>query len=126
MLFDLDRGEFDVALDNVNERYFQPIALLAQKIASTPEIPSYDKLLIEMARYCRLGARIMAHQICHGVRIWRRRNEGRRVRASIDMANAGDRGALVMSRRAKNFPDKCRSVEARDLIVGAFKKAICR
>jgi len=28
-----------------------------------------------------------------------------------------------MSRRAKNFRDKCRSVEARDLIDGAIKKA---
>jgi hypothetical protein len=51
-------------------------------------------------------------------------NEGRTVRTSIDkMANAGGRSALVMSRRAKNFRDKCRSVEARDLIDGAIKKA---
>jgi hypothetical protein len=49
MLFGLDCGELDVALDNLNERYFQPIAqvakILAQKIAPAPEIPSYDKLL---------------------------------------------------------------------------------
>ena len=29
MLFGLDRGELDVALDNLNERYFQPIAQVA-------------------------------------------------------------------------------------------------
>jgi len=50
MLFGVDRGKLDVALDN-NERYFQPIAqaakILAQEIASAPEIPSYEKLLIE-------------------------------------------------------------------------------
>ena len=68
----------------------------------------------------------MAHQISH----WGKNcevaeiNEGRRVRASIDkMAGAGGRSALVMSRRAKNFRNKCRSVEARDLIDGAIKQA---
>ena len=51
-------------------------------------------------------------------------NEGRKVRAIIDkMADSGGRSALVMSRRAKNFRDKCRSVEARHHIEGAIKKA---
>src|SRR5271165_1920018 len=39
------------------------------------------------------------------------------------MADAGGRSTLVMSRRAKNFRDECRSVEARDLIEGAIEKA---
>jgi hypothetical protein len=147
MLFGLDRGELDVALDNLNERYFQPIAqvakilserlsllfetiaresnALAQKIASAHEIPAYEELLIEKTGYGRLLARLMAHQICR----WGRNqaaeiNEGRRVRASIDkIADAQGRSALVMSRRAKNFRDKCRSLEARDHIEGAIKKA---
>jgi hypothetical protein len=103
MLFGLDRGEFDIALSNLDERYFQPIAqvakilsetlsllfegiaresnAIAQKIASAPEIPSYEKLLIEKTGYGRLLARLMAHQICR----WGRNqaaeiNEGRRVR----------------------------------------------
>jgi len=51
-------------------------------------------------------------------------NEGRRARASIGrIADAEGLSALVMSRRAKNFRDKCRSLEARDLIDGAVKKA---
>ena len=147
MLFGLDRGELDVALDNLNERYFQPIAQfgkrlsetlsllfeaiaresnsIAQKIEAAPEIPSYENLLTERIGYSRLLARLMAHQICHwGKNQAAEIKEGRRVRASIDkMADAGGRSALVMSRRAKNFRDKCRSVEARDLIEGAIKKA---
>jgi hypothetical protein len=147
MLFGLDRGELDVTLGNLNERYFQPIAQvekllsetlsqlfeaiaresnsIARRIASAPEIPSYEKLLIEKTGYGRLLARLMAHQICR----WGRNqaaeiNVGRRVRAILDkMAAAKDRSALVMSRRAKNVRDKCRSVEARDLIDGAIKKA---
>jgi hypothetical protein len=72
-----------------------------------------------------LLARLMAHQICHwGENLAAEINEGRKVRASIDkMADARGRSTLVMSRRAKNFRDQCRSVEARDLIDGAIKKA---
>jgi hypothetical protein len=67
----------------------------------------------------------MAHQICHwGENLAAQLNEGRKVRAIIDkMADSGGRSALVMSRRAKNFRDKCRSVEARHHIEGAIKKA---
>lgn len=62
----------------------------------------------------RKGAQVMAAQL----------NEGRKVRAIIDkMADSGGRSALVMSRRAKNFRDICRSVEARHHIEGAIKKA---
>jgi hypothetical protein len=39
------------------------------------------------------------------------------------MADARGRSTLVMSRRAKNVRDECRSVEARDLIEGAIEKA---
>jgi hypothetical protein len=85
MLFGLDRGEFDIALNTFNERYFQPIAQfakalsamlsplleaiargsisLAQKIEAAPEIPSYEKLLIEKAGYGRLMARLLAHRL---------------------------------------------------------------
>jgi hypothetical protein len=147
MLFGLDRGEFDIVLNKLNERYFEPIAqftkrlsetlsllfeaiaresnAIAQEIASAPEIPSYEKLLIEKTGYGRLLARLMAHQICR----WGRNqaaeiNEGRRVRAILDkMAAAKDRSALVMSRRAKNFRDECRILEARYLIEGAIEKA---
>lgn len=38
---------------------------LAQKFEAAPEIPSYEKFLIEKAGYGRLMARLMAHQICH-------------------------------------------------------------
>jgi hypothetical protein len=81
--------------------------------------------LKERCGYGRLGARIMAHQICHwGKNLASEINEGRRVRAIIDkMADAGGRSTLVMSRRAKNSRDECRSVEARDLIEGAIEKA---
>jgi hypothetical protein len=67
----------------------------------------------------------MAHQICHwGRNLASEINEGRRVRAIIDkMADARGRSTLVMSRRAKNVRDECRSVEARDLIEGAIEKA---
>ena len=130
-------------LSRANERYLRPIAqiaerlslfleviareliALAQKIAAAPEIPAYEKLLIEKVGYCPLLARLIAHQICH----WGRSqaaeiNEGRKVSAIIDkMADARGRSALVMSRRAKNFRDKCRSAEARYLIEGAIKKA---
>jgi hypothetical protein len=73
MLFGLDRGEFDIVLNKLNERYFEPIARFAkrlsetrsflleaiarefyafvQKIEAAPAIPSYEKLLIEKARY---------------------------------------------------------------------------
>ena len=107
MLFGLDRGEFDIPLNNLNECYFQPLAQfakslsamlsslleafawgsisLAQKIEAAPEIPSYEKLLIEKAGYSRLGARIMAHQICHwGKNLAAEINEGRKVRTIID------------------------------------------
>jgi hypothetical protein len=69
MVFGLDRGELDVVLDDLNQRYFQPLAQiakslsamlssfleaiaresisLAQKIETAPEIPGYEKLLIE-------------------------------------------------------------------------------
>ena len=72
MLFGLDRGELDVAFNNLNECFFQPIAQLAkalsamlsplleafargsislvQRIEAAPEIPSYEKLLIEKGR----------------------------------------------------------------------------
>jgi hypothetical protein len=145
--FDLDPGKFDIVLNNLNERYFRPIAriakilsetlspfleaiaresiALAQKIAAAPEIPAYEKLLIEKVGYRPLLARFIAHQIRHcGRSHAAEKNEGRRVRAIIDrMADARGRSALVMSRRAKNFRDKCRSVDARYLIEGALKKA---
>ena len=35
ILFGLDRGELDVALDNLNERYFQPIAQVAKILSET-------------------------------------------------------------------------------------------
>jgi hypothetical protein len=35
MLFGLDRGEFDIALNNFNERYFQPIAHIAKILSET-------------------------------------------------------------------------------------------
>ena len=147
MLFGLDRGEFDIVLNKLNERYFEPIARFAkrlsetrsflleaiarefyafvQKIEAAPAIPSYEKLLIEKARYGPFLARLMAHQICHwGENLAAELNEGRKVRAIIDkMADSGGRSALVMSRRAKNFRDKCCSVEARHHIEGAIKKA---
>jgi hypothetical protein len=147
MLSGLDRGEFDIVLNDLIERYFEPIVQFAnklsealsrlfeaiarefdsfvQKIEVAPEIPSYEKLLIEKARYEPLFARLMAHQICHwGENLAAEIKEGRRVRAIIDkMAVAGGRSALVMSRRAKNFRDQCRSVEARNLIEGAIKQA---
>jgi hypothetical protein len=57
---------------------------LAQKFEAAPEIPSYEKLLIEKAGYGRLMARL-AHQICHWVNNHAAEiNEGRRVRAIID------------------------------------------
>jgi hypothetical protein len=129
MLFGLDRGEFDIVLNKLNERYFEPIAQFAkrlsetrsflleaiarescafvQKIEAAPAIPSYEKLLIEKARYGPFLARLMAHQICHwGENLAAQLNEGRKVRAIIDkMADSGGRSALVMSRRAKNFRD---------------------
>ncbi|MGH6847858.1 MAG: hypothetical protein ACREC0_10585 [Methylocella sp.] len=147
MLFGVDRGEFDIALSNLNECYFQRIAQLAktlsamrsplleaiargsislaQKIEAAPEIPSYEKLLIEKAGYSRLGARLMAHQICHwGKNQAAEINEGRRLRALIDkVADAEGRSALAMSRRARKLRDQSRSLEARDLIDGAIKKA---
>jgi len=145
MLFGLDRGEFDIVLNKLNERYFEPIAQFAkrlsetrsflleaiarefyafvQKIEAAPAIPSYEKLLIEKARYGPFLARLMAHQICHwGENLAAQLNEVRKVRAIIDkIADSGGRSALVMSRRAKNFRDKCRSVEARHHIEGAIK-----
>jgi len=147
MLFGLDHADFDIALNNLNERCFQPIAqiakilserlslflegiarettALAQKIAAAPEIPSYENLFTERLGYGRLLARLMAHQICQcGRNLAVEINEGRRVRASIDkMADATGRSALVMSRRAKIFRDRCCSLEARDLIDGAITKA---
>ena len=146
-LFGLDRGEFDIALNNLSECLFQAITQflkrlsetlspvleavarqsisLVQKIKDAPEIPSYEKLLIEKAGCEPLLAKFMAHQICHwGRNLAAEIKEGRRVRAIIDkMAVAGDRSALVMSRRAKNFRDQCRSVETRNLLEGAIKKA---
>jgi hypothetical protein len=145
MLFGLDRAEFEIVLNKLNERYFEiaqfakrrsetlPFFLkviaresnaLVRKIEAAPAIPSYEKL-IEKTGYGRLLARLMAHQICRwGENLAAQLNEGRKVRAIIDkMADARGRSALVMSRRAKNFRDKCRSVEARDLIDGAIKKA---
>jgi hypothetical protein len=35
MLFGLDCGELDVALDDLNERYFEPIAQIAKKLSET-------------------------------------------------------------------------------------------
>src|SRR3984893_11358733 len=80
-LFGLDHGEFDIALDNLNERYLRPIAqiakilserlslfleaiareliALAQKIAAAPEIPAYEKLFIEKGGYCPLFAKLI-------------------------------------------------------------------
>jgi hypothetical protein len=141
--FGLDRAELDVVFDHLNQRCFQPIAQvaetlgllfqaiarelhsIAQKIESSPQIPSYEGLLIEKGRYGRLAARIMAQQICRwGRNLASETNEGRRVRASVDkLADAGGRSTLVMSRRAKNFRDECRSVEARYQIEGAIEKA---
>jgi hypothetical protein len=117
-LFGLDRGELDVVLDDLNQRYFQPIVQAAGKlieeIASAPEISSYENLLIEKAGYGRLGARLMAHQICRsGSNQAAEIKEGRKVRASIDqMADAEGRSALVMSRRASRLRGQCRSLEA--------------
>jgi hypothetical protein len=144
--FGLDRGEFDIALKNI-ECFFQPITQfltrlsetlslmleaiaresisLVQRIEAAPEVPGYERLLIEKAGYHRLFARFMAYQICRwGKNQAEEINEGRRVRASIDkMADAEGRSALVMSRRAKNFRDQCRRLEAQYLIDGAIKKA---
>src|SRR5208337_1265477 len=76
--FGVDRAELDFVFDHLNQRYFQPIARvaetlpllfqviaresnsIAQKIESSPQIPSYEKLLKERCGYGRLGARIMA------------------------------------------------------------------
>ena len=56
-----------------------------QKIEAAPAIPSYEKLLIEKARYGPFLARLMAHQICHwGENLAAELNEGRKVRAIID------------------------------------------
>jgi len=147
MLFGLDRGEFDIVLNDLNERYFEPIVQFAkklsealsrlfeaiarefdafvQKIEMAPEKPSYEKLFIEKAGYEPLFARFMAHQICQwGENLAAEINEGCKVRAIIDkMADARGRSTLVMSRRAENFRDQCRSVEARDLIEVAIKQA---
>jgi hypothetical protein len=84
--FGVDRAELDFVFDHLNQRYFQPIARvaetlpllfqviaresnsIAQKIESSPQIPSYEKLLKERCGYGRLGARIMAHQIVTGAK----------------------------------------------------------
>jgi hypothetical protein len=134
MLSGLDRGEFDIVLNYLIERYFEPIVqfanklsealsrlfetiarefnALVQKIEAAPEIPSYEKLLIEKAGYGPLLARLMAHQICHwGRNLAAKINEGRKVRAIIDkMADARGQSTLVMSRRAEIFRDECRSL----------------
>jgi hypothetical protein len=147
MLSGLDRGEFDIVLNDLIQRYIEPIVQFAnklsealsrlfetiarefdsfvQKIEAAPEIPSYEKLLIEKAGCVPFFARLMAHQICDwGRSLAAEIKEGRRVRAIIDtMAIAGSRSTLVMSRRAKNFRDQCRGVKARNLIEGAIKKA---
>jgi hypothetical protein len=147
MLSGLDRGECVIVLNDLIERCVEPIVQFAnklsealsrlfeaiarefdsfvQKIEAAPEIPSYEKLLIEKAGCDPLFARLMAHQICHwGRSLAAEIKEGRRVRAIIDkVAIAGGRSTLVMSRRAKNFRDQCRSVKARNLIEGAIKKA---
>ncbi|HEY8031345.1 MAG TPA: hypothetical protein VIF02_02915 [Methylocella sp.] len=147
MLSGLDRGEFRIVLKDLIERNFDPIVqfanklsealsrlfetiarefnALVQKIEAAPEIPSYEKLLIEKTGYGPLLAKFMAHQICHwGRSLAAKINEGRKVRTNIDkIADAGGGSTLVMSRLAKKFRDQCRSVEVQNLIESAIKKA---
>ena len=143
----LDRGEFRIVLKDFIEHNFDPIVqfaiklsealsrmleaiarefiALVQKIEAAPEIPSYEKLLIEKAGYEPLLAKFIAHLICHwGRSLAANIREGRKVRINIDkIADARGGSALVMSRRAKKFRDQCRSVEAQNLIEGAIKNA---
>lgn len=147
VFFGLDCEGGDPALEDLNERCFRPLVQslkrlcealsplfeaiarrwnsFVQTLEAAPEIPSYEALLIEKIGCGPLFARLMAHQVCHwGRNLADEINEGRKVRTIIDkIADAEGQSALVMSRRAKNFRDQCRSVEARASIEGAIKKA---
>ena len=89
--FGVDRAELDFVFDHLNQRYFQPIARvaetlpllfqviaresnsIAQKIESSPQIPSYEKLLKERCGYGRTRRKDHGASNCHWGKIWRRR-----------------------------------------------------
>ena len=146
--FSADRNHADAILERLDERYFRPftefakalsaavitpilenIAAFAQsmahKIAAAPEVPGYERLLIDSLGSHELAARFWAHQICHWGELFAAKiNEGRRVRAIMDeIAKADGRSTLVMSRRAMKFRDECSSVEAEDNVELAMMKA---
>jgi hypothetical protein len=141
-----DHDRANAILESMDERYWQPVVefgksiaellspvledftasahSIAQKIATAPEIPGHERILIELIGYSPFGAKLITRVIHRwGELLAAEINEGRRVRAIMDeIAKAHGRSALVMSRRAKKFQDNCRSAEARDLIDGAGKK----
>jgi hypothetical protein len=145
--FGIDRHELDAFFHRLGERYIQPVARFLQTlpqrpphwvedvarplhaniqhIASAPEIEGHERLLVEVAGYSPIGAKFMTRYIHHWGELYAAEiNEGRRVSTLVArVAKAAGQSTLVVSRRAKQLSDGCRSVEARDLIGRAVEEA---
>jgi hypothetical protein len=62
MLFGLDRGEFDIVLNKLNERYFEPIARFASDCLKRGPFCS-KQLRGNFMRSCRKSRRLPQYQV---------------------------------------------------------------